>query len=109
MTTLGKYCKAYPIKKMREFSGWTERAENARKEKRQGADGTEVEVTRTLSDNDFLYLQENFVVNDGIFKDENIIYDQVTPEWIAYCNEVLKFEIPSYADTAKKEPAEMKG
>ena len=109
MATMGKYCKAYSIKKLHEFSGWAERAENARKEKQKGADGKEVEVTRVLTDNDYLYLQENYVVTDGIFRDENIIFDQVTPEWIAYCQQVLKFEIPSYASTPIKEPADSKG
>ena len=107
MATMGKYCKAYSIKKLREFSAWTEKAENARKEKQKGADGKEVEVTRTLTDNDYLYLQENYVVTDGIFKDENIIFDQVTPEWVAYCQETLKFEIPSFASAAK-EPSDSK-
>jgi hypothetical protein len=109
MATMGKYCKAYSIKKLREFSGWTEKAENARKEKQKGADGKEVEVTRAVTNDDYLYLQENYVVTDDIFKDENIIFDQVTPEWIAYCHEVLKFEIPLYASTPIKEPADAKG
>jgi hypothetical protein len=52
---MGKYCKAYAVKKLREFSGWAERAENARKEKQKGADGKEVEGTRVLTDNDYLY------------------------------------------------------
>ena len=38
MATMGKYCKAYPITRFREYKGWTEKAENARKEKR-AADG----------------------------------------------------------------------
>jgi hypothetical protein len=109
MATMGRYCKAYSLKKLREFGGWAERAENARKEKQKGADGKEVEVIRALTDNDYLYVQENYVVTDGIFKDENIIFDQVTPEWIAYCQEVLKFEIPSYASTPIEEPADSKG
>lgn len=104
MSSMGKYCKAYSIPKLRGYSGWTEQAQNTRKEKQKGADGKEVEVTRALTDSDFLYLQENYVVTDGIFKDENIIFDKVTPEWIAYCQEVLKFEIPVFAAGAK-EPA----
>jgi len=107
MATMGKYCKAYSLKKLRGFSGWTERAENARKEKQKGADGKEAPVTRALTDDDYLYLQENYVVTDGIFKDENIIFDQVTPEWIAYCHETLQFEIPSFTSAAKK-PADSK-
>jgi hypothetical protein len=27
-----------------------------------------------------VYLQENYVVTDGIFKDENVLFDDVTPE-----------------------------
>ncbi len=104
MATMGRYCKAYSLKKLREFDGWTEQVENARKEKQKGADGKEVEVTRVLTDDDYVYLQENHVVTDGIFKDENIIFDQVTPEWIAYCHDILQFEIPSFA-SAQPEPA----
>lgn len=95
MTTMGKYCQAYPIQKLRQFSQWTENAENTRKEKKD-VDGKEVEANRTLTDDDFLYLQENYVVTDGIFKDENIIFDNVTPEWKEFCQNTLKFEIPVY-------------
>lgn len=104
MATTGKYCKAYSLGKLREFSGWSEKAENARKEKQKGADGREIEAVRMLTDNDCLYLHENYVVADGIFKGENIIFDQVTPEWIAYCQEVLKFRVPSFTSSATQEP-----
>ena len=104
MATMGKYCKAYSIQKLRAFSGWTEKAENARQEKQKDTDGKESEVARTLTADDYLYLQENYVVTDGIFKDEHIIFDQVTPEWIEYCQQTLKFEIPVY-ESAKPAPA----
>ena len=51
---------------------------------------------------DFLYLQENFIVTDGIFIDENVIFDNVTPEWIDFCVNVLKFEVPKYASTSSE-------
>jgi hypothetical protein len=95
MATMGKYCKAYSLKKLRQFSQWTENAENTRKEKKEVA-GKEVEVNRRLTDDDFLYLQENYVVTDGIFKDENLIFDNVTPEWKEFCQKTLEFEIPVY-------------
>lgn len=87
MNKMGKYCKAYMIPRFREFSGWTESSENARKE-----NGS----PRQLTDDDFLYLQENFVVTDGIFLDENVIFANVTPEWINFCKNELQFEVPSY-------------
>ncbi len=41
-------------------------------------------------------MQENYVVTDGIYKDENIIFDNVTAEWVEYCQLSLEFEIPEY-------------
>lgn len=93
MATMGRYCKAYPIDRFRQFGGWKENAAQARKEKRQ-VDGGEVEAPRDIDDH--LYLQENYVVTDGIFIDENIIFDEVTPEWVSYCQQTLEFEVPVY-------------
>lgn len=95
MDKMGKYCKAYPIDRLRQFSGWSENAQNARMETRQ-VDGVETEVPRELGDNAFLYIQEDFTVTDGIFLEKNVIFDQVTPEWIDYCKTTLNFEVPVY-------------
>lgn len=48
-------------------------------------------LQRTLADSDYLFLQENYVVTDGIFKDQHVIFDAVTPEWISFCNTTLDF------------------
>lgn len=95
---MGRYCKAYPIARLREFGGWVEKGENARKVKRE-IDGVEVEAPRELTDNNHLYLQENYVVTDGIFIDEHIVFADVTPEWKEFSKNVLEFEVPVY-DTA---------
>lgn len=95
MITMGKYCKAYPLKKLREFSQWTEHIENAKKKEKE-VDGNVVEVVEDLTDDNFLYLQENYFVTDGIFIDQNIIFDNVTPEWKDFCTTQLGFEIPVY-------------
>ena len=91
MGRMGKYCKAYMIPRFREFNGWSESSENARKEN---------STPRPLTDADFLYLQENYVVTDGIFIDENVIFNNITPEWIDFCKNVLKFEVPEYASAS---------
>ena len=57
-----------------------------------------------LTDDDFLYLQENCVVMDGIFKDENIIFDNVTLAWKDFCDNTLLFEIPVYEPLKISEP-----
>ncbi len=100
MSKMGKYCKAYPITSLREYKGWTEKSENARKEHKVNG-GEEVEVERQLTDKDHLYLQETYVVTDGIFVDEHIIFDDVTPEWKDFCKNTLKFEVPVYKSAAQ--------
>lgn len=92
---MSNYCKAYSIAAFRQYPNWSENNANARLEK-QTINGTEIEVPRKLSDDDFLYLHDNYVVCDSIFEDKNVIFDQVTPEWIKFCTEVLKFEVPKY-------------
>ncbi|MGF1480496.1 MAG: hypothetical protein ACFB4I_13560 [Cyanophyceae cyanobacterium] len=91
MKTMGAYCKAYPLHQLRQFSQWAEQTDNTRKVQ-QIVDGQTVEVSRVLTDEDFLYLQENYVVTDGIYLDENVVFDRVCPEWVAFCHDYLKFE-----------------
>lgn len=93
MPILGRYSKAYPLGQLRQFSGWAERPENARRIRRE-VDGEIVEEVRALTDQDYVYVQKNFTVTDGIFVDENIIFSDVTPEWIEFCQNVLKLGIP---------------
>jgi hypothetical protein len=88
MTILGKYCKAYPLHQLRQFPGWIEKPENARIIRRE-VDGETVELARELTDGDYVYLHRDFTVTDGIFIDENIIFSEVTHEWIEYCRSVL--------------------
>ncbi|MEM6754758.1 MAG: hypothetical protein AAF630_17520 [Cyanobacteria bacterium P01_C01_bin.38] len=80
MATMGKYCKAYLLKQFRQFDRWNENQE----------------VNQELTEDSVFYLQENYVVTDGIFKDENIIFDNVTDEWKDFCHHILEFEIPNY-------------
>ncbi len=97
MAEMGKYCKAYLAKNFRRFDGWTENLENLQPEQGNDPGGEAAEVQRTeLKDDDILYLQEDYVVTDGIFIDENIIFDKVTDVWKAFCQDELEFEIPQY-------------
>jgi hypothetical protein len=94
MPEIGQYCKAYPVSLLRTYSDWTEDSDNVRKEKKV-IDGDVVEIGRILTDNDVLYLQENYVVTDGIFLNDNVIFDQINEEWQKYCKSILKFQPPS--------------
>ncbi len=92
------HCKAFYVKDFRALPGWEENLGNLRPEIREEKDG-DVEVPRTeLGDDDYLFLHESYVVTDGIYMDEHIIFDQVTDEWRAACRSQLPggFEIPVY-------------
>ena len=104
MAKMGNYCKAYLIKDLRAFPGWSENLDNAR-ENVSVVDGQEQRTRRPLTEDDFFYLQENHVVTDGIFMDEYVIFDDVTPEWVEYCRDTLQFEVPSYAVPDEDEAA----
>ena len=95
MARMGRYCKAYLIRRFREFDGWPSDLQLVTKEKKE-IDGVEAEVERALTDDDHLYLQENLVVTQGIFIDENVVFDNVSPEWQEFCQTRLKFEVPDY-------------
>ena len=57
-------------------------------------DGEIVEKARELTGEDYVYVQRNFTVTDGLFIDENIIFDNVTAEWIEFCINVLGMKFP---------------
>jgi hypothetical protein len=99
MKTMGKYCKAYPLGKLREFREWTENASQARMEKKL-VNGEEIEGPRELNEDSYLYLQDNFTVTDDIFRDQNIVFDHVSPQWIEFCKNTLNFEVPAYQSDA---------
>ena len=89
MSTLGKYCRAYPLSQLRKFPGWVERTDEARRIRKE-IDGEIVESVRTLTDDDYVYLQLDYTVTDGIFVNENVIFNEITPEWIEFCQSVLR-------------------
>lgn len=95
MATIGRYCKAYPITQLRAFGGWQERPENARREILE-LEGKEIEQVRELTEDTYLFLHENHVVTDGIYLDENVIFDHVTDEWKRFCAQELRFKIPDF-------------
>jgi len=100
MSTLGKICKSYQLQEFRKFPGWKEAAHNARTVWKE-IDGETQEVRRELAPTDYLYLQEDFTVTDGIFIGENVIFGDVTPEWIEFCRTTLAFQAsPEQTDSA---------
>jgi hypothetical protein len=77
MPEMGRYLKAYPVERLREFPEWRQAAHEP-------------------ADRPFLYLQDDYSVTGGIFLDEEVVFSQVTPQWVKFCTEVLQFEIRNW-------------
>ena len=74
-----KYCKAYYLKDLRRFSGWAEKHRENEAE---------------LSDEDVVYLWDDFTVVRSPVLPGGVIFDEVTPQWQDFCKTVLQFEVP---------------
>ena len=81
-----RYCKAYPVERFAEFPGWGKKNSPAVAENQ----------TPDEEPAKYLYLHQDYTVTDGIFSGENVVYEDLTPEWIEFCKNVLKFEVPVY-------------
>ena len=120
MAALGNYCKAYPLTRLSEFPGWTASAdltaipavEPDRDEEMEPDDAGETErdevaaeeaaEQKTAQDQEaddevYLFVQEDYRVTGDIFVDEHVVFGAITPEWIAFCKDELKFD-PNDAD-----------
>lgn len=75
MPKVGRYCKAYPVERLRRFEGWDE----------GGRAGDDV-----------LFIQEDLTVTEGVYLDEGVVFNRVTPEWEKFCEEQLGFRVPEH-------------
>lgn len=101
-TKMGVYCKAYYLKDFRQFHNWDENSTNARPNENS-------DTPRIFDPDSILYLQDDLVVTDGIFKNEHVVFDNVNEEWTDFCNNTLEFAIPDdvlAAQTAVEEALE---
>lgn len=84
-----QYQKAYQLKDLRGFPGWHEDRYAS------GASGTS-ESREPLTDETVVFVHESLVVTHSCFDDEDIVFDELSPEWEAFCQETLKFEVPDW-------------
>lgn len=106
MAEMGSYCKAFYVRDLAAFSGWSPDTTRLRPGTRE-VEGEEVEVARhALEDDDVLFLQENLAVTDGIFIDEHVVFAGEDEAWAAFCAGTLGFAVPDDVRDAEPQPAE---
>lgn len=89
------YCKAFYLRDLRQFSGWREKdvlANGAPGPAASAGEGDEKE--RTLTDESIVYVHQDFTVTRSMWHGEDVVFDDVTPEWRRFCEEELEFAIP---------------
>lgn len=91
-----KYCKAYHLGVLRNFPGFTEERKNWKRPK-DPVDGDN-RNHELLSDNDVVFIHEDFTVTQAMWRGENIVFDSITPEWEQFCRAQLKFKVPDDID-----------
>jgi ankyrin repeat protein len=89
------YCKAVILKQARQYPAWSESRINWKQshddERQEGA-------ADTLADDDVVFLHRDLSVTHSMWHGENVIFNQVTPDWEKYCREALNFNPPDDLD-----------
>lgn len=88
-----EYCKAYHLGELRTFNGWSEGGNNL-KENVDGSDNAH----KGYDDETIVYLHQDFSVTESMRQNENVIFDDVTPEWEGFCRNSLQFKVPDDFD-----------
>jgi ankyrin repeat protein len=86
-----KYCKAHHMSDFRQFAGWSEGRINWKKSAGEAEN-------QQFADDDVVFLHEDYTVTQSIWSNENVIFNNVTPEWQDFCNNVLGFKVPDDLD-----------
>src|SRR5262249_20077008 len=89
-STSREYARAYLLRELRKFSGWREEKINWKESIPAAENGNSHELT----DDDVVFLQEDFTVTELIWPGENVIFNRTTPEWIEFCTQELQFKVP---------------
>lgn len=93
-STYGNYARAYLLGELRKFSDWREEKINWK----EIIPAQENGKSHELSDDDVVFLHEDFTVTQLIWPGENVIFNRSTPEWIDFCTQELQFKVPDDFD-----------
>ncbi len=95
------YARAYLLGDLRKFSDWREEKINWKEIDRADENGN----SREFSDDDVVFVQEDFTVTQLIWPGENVIFNRITQEWIDFCTQELQFKVPDDFDLIASNPA----
>jgi hypothetical protein len=88
---------------MRQFSGWSESRINWQGS--AGNNAAEDQETPGFFDHDVVFLHQDLTVTQSMWHNENVLFQQITPAWEAFCTTVLQFRVPDELDLVGNRPA----
>lgn len=91
------YQKAYPLKELRQFPGWNEQNYVSAESTRRGHSPDE-----PLTDESIVFVHEDLVVTANCWDDSQVIMNDLSPEWEAFCRNVLKLEVPDWENESRQ-------
>ena len=89
-----RYCCAFEVSRLREFPGWPKDGSRLV----PGENGHPSGDSDADSENDMVYLHQDFTVTRLIWHNEDVVFDDVTAEWKDFCVNSLKFKVPDDLD-----------
>jgi ankyrin repeat protein len=76
------YCLAVRVRDLKEFPEWQ--------------DGTAKETSgATVEDTTIVYLHSDYAVTRSVWRDGEVLFDKITPEWKRFCHTNLNLHVPS--------------
>jgi ankyrin repeat protein len=88
------YCKAYHLNDLRQFPGWTESKINWKESKRGGHKDEGPSQDQEASPDEVVFIHQDLTVTQSMWHAENVIFNQISPEWEQFCENVLNFRVP---------------
>src|SRR5262245_4502565 len=88
------YCKAYHLRDLRQFPGWTESRINWKESKIDGPKDKGADQDKEASHDDIVFIHDDLTVTQSMWRAENVIFDQINSEWEEFCKTVLNFRVP---------------
>jgi ankyrin repeat protein len=92
------YCKAYHLRDLRQFPGWTESKINWKESKHGGRQDNGATQDKETPQDEVVFIHEDLTVTQSMWRAENVIFDQISPEWQEFCEKTLNFRVPDDLD-----------
>jgi ankyrin repeat protein len=93
-----EYCRAYSLKDLRQFSGWPQDQPVSGEQEKAGNVEDAASSEEQALEEETAFLHHDFTVTKWMWRNEDVIFAQITPEWKDFCLNVLNFKVSDDLD-----------